>query len=125
MYGPLERHVVHVLKQADVAVKKIMGLTGMSRRKVLGIAQEPPVTTLPPMRSLKVRPVGRPSVARPFASLVADILKEQSDLPSVAVLSLLLHGHGPCRRVPSAASRADDVLPTRGSVLPALCRGVR
>ena len=86
MYGPLERHAVHVLKQAGVAVKKIMRLTGMSKRNVLRIAQEPPVTAAPPPQPLGIRPVGRPSIARPFAPLVADILKEQSDLPSVEVL---------------------------------------
>lgn len=87
MYGPLDRHAVHILKQAGVGVKKIMRLTGMSKRNVLRIAQEPPVTALPPTRSPEVRPVGRPSIARPFASLVAAIFKEHSDLPSVEVLS--------------------------------------
>lgn len=86
MYGPLERHAVHVLMQAGVPVKKIMRLTGMSKRNVLRVAQEPAVTALPPRRSPEVRPVGRPSVARPFASLVANLLKEQTDLPSVEVL---------------------------------------
>lgn len=85
MYDALKRHEVHVLRRAGLSIKDVAAKAGVGRSTVKRILNDEPVTDLDAPPAKKGR-VGRPPVARAFASLVGEILEAEPDLPTVEVL---------------------------------------
>lgn len=76
MYKVMERYMVQKLKNAQVPVKQIQELTGMSERTIGRIAKEPPVTTNDDAALRQARKVGRRSTVAQYEAQVQQWLAE-------------------------------------------------
>ena len=86
MYGAMKRHEVQVLKQSGLTLRRITETTGVSRRSVQRIAQEPPVEGASDGQVTRARRVGRPSKVESFRKFVEEVLAEEPELITVEVL---------------------------------------
>lgn len=90
----MERYMVQKLKNAQVPVKQIQELTGISERTIGRIAQEPPVTTNDDAGLRQARKVGRRSTVAQYEAqvqqwLAAPRAPEDGPLQSQEVLARL------------------------------------
>jgi len=92
MLGMLKRHEIEVLLKAGHAKVQVAGLAGVSLSSVKRIAEEDPVVHVDEAAERAKRRVGRPSQVENFRKLVAEILAEKADLPSVEVLRRVREG---------------------------------
>jgi len=88
----LKRHEIEVLLKAGHAKVQVAGLAGVSLSSVKRIAEEDPVVHVDEAAERAKRRVGRPSQVENFRKLVAEILAEKADLPSVEVLRRVREG---------------------------------
>lgn len=72
LYDRMKRHEVEVLRRAGFSLRAVARKAGIARNTVKRILEE---TQLIEARR---QPVGRPSIAAPFAALVEQILRERS-----------------------------------------------
>jgi transposase len=86
MLGMLKRHEIEVLLEAGHAKIEVASLAGVSLSSVKRIAEEAPVVHVDDAAERVKRRIGRPNVVENFRKLVAEILQEKADLPSVEVL---------------------------------------
>jgi transposase len=86
MLGMLKRHEIEVLLKAGHPKVEVAGLAGVSLSSVKRIAEEAPVVHVDDAAERVKRRIGRPSQVENFRKLVAEILAEKADLPSVEVL---------------------------------------
>lgn len=84
MYSPLTRYTVQRLRQAEVPIKRVCAMTGLSERSVSRIQKEPPIED--PADVQRVVPMGRPSKVARFQSLVELELHQQPDLLTIELL---------------------------------------
>ena len=92
MLGMLKRHEIEVLLKAGHAKVQVAGLAGVSLSSVKRIAEEDPVVHVDEAAERAKRRIGRPSQVENFRKLVAEILAEKADLPSVEVLRRVREG---------------------------------
>jgi transposase len=76
MYRPLERYMVQKLRQAKLPVAEVSKLTGVSKRTIHRIQQEPEVTEADEEKFRKSRKVGRPSGIEEFEAEIVQWLSE-------------------------------------------------
>jgi hypothetical protein len=88
----LKRHEIEVLLKAGHAKIEVAGLAGVSLSSVKRIAEEAPVVHVEDAAERVRRRIGRPSQVENFRKLVAEILAEKADLPSVEVLRRVWEG---------------------------------
>ncbi len=82
----MKRHEIHLLKKAGVTNESIAEIAAVPLRSVERIATED-APQLAAAESLpKSRGVGRPSKTAEFRSIIAAVLKEEPELPTVEVL---------------------------------------
>lgn len=86
MYDAMKRHEVQVLRKAGLTRDEIAKRSGVSRRCVTNILNEPLVEDLGRAVVESDGKVGRPSTALPFAAPVQELFKTEPDLPTVEVL---------------------------------------
>ena len=86
MWGMLKRHEVETLLKAGHLKAEVARLTGVSLHSVSRMAQEAPVVLIDDAAERAKRRIGRPSLAKVFRKLVAEILQAKADLPSLEVL---------------------------------------
>src|SRR5207245_3296880 len=86
MLGMLKRHEIEVLVKAGHAKIEVAGLAGVSLSSIKRIAEEASVVHVDDAAERAQRRIGRPSLVENFRKLVAEILQEKADLPSVEVL---------------------------------------
>jgi transposase len=82
----LERHKIQVLLDAEFSAAEVAKRTGFSLDTVRRVRRESAVTHTDDPLEHRRRQIGRPSVAAPFASRVADWLREEPDLPTQELL---------------------------------------
>jgi len=86
MFDAMKRHAVQVLRKAGMAVDEIARITGTCARTVQRIGKEKAVEVIPVSVNSEKSGVGRPSKVEAFVSAVAEILKDEAELPSVEIL---------------------------------------
>lgn len=86
MLNMQKRHQIQVLAQTERSHDQVAALTGVSRRSVERIANEPPVEHFDDAAERKRRRVGRPSKADAFAHVVAQCFDEDPALPTIEIL---------------------------------------
>ena len=86
MIGAMKRHEIQVLRAAGQSFKKIARSTGISKRSVRRICEEPPIAAEP---SAVGSSVGRPSVVEPFRDRLEALLTAEPGLPTVEILHRL------------------------------------
>jgi hypothetical protein len=91
----LKRHEIEVLLKAGHPKVEVAGLAGVSVSSVKRIAEEAPVVQVDDAAERVKRRIGRPSRVENFRKLVAAILAENADLPSVEVLRRVREGGYP------------------------------
>lgn len=84
MFDPMKRHEVQVMKKAGLSLSAIARKAQVSRSTVKRVLKEEPVEQT--VATAPARGVGRPSVARAFASHVQEIFKTEPTLPTVEIL---------------------------------------
>jgi len=92
MWGALKRHEVKTLLKSGHPKTEVACLTGVSLSSVNRIAQEAPVVHIDDAAERANRRIGRPSLAKGFQKLVAEILQAKADLPSLEVLRRVREG---------------------------------
>jgi transposase len=85
----IKRHEVQVLLDAGFTHRQVAQKTGVSKRTVTRIAQEPRIEGLDEAGIARARQVGRPSQTGEFREAVEAILKEEPDLPTIEILHRL------------------------------------
>jgi transposase len=85
----IKRHEVQVLLDAGFTHRQVAQKTGVSKRTVTRIAQEPRIEGLGEAGISRARQVGRPSQTGEFREAVEGILKEEPDLPTIEILHRL------------------------------------
>jgi transposase len=91
----IKRHEVQVLLDAGFTHRQVAQKAGVSKRTVTRIAQEPRIEGLDEVGIAAARRVGRPSQVGEFREAVAEILKEEPELPTVEILHRLkVRGYG-------------------------------
>jgi hypothetical protein len=88
----LRRHEIEVLLKAEHKRAEVARLAGVSLSSVKRIAEEAPVVHADDAAERVKRRTGRPSRVKNFRRLVAEILAEKADLPSVEVLRRVQEG---------------------------------
>jgi transposase len=86
MIDMLKRHEIQVLRRAGHSLDEVAELAGVSRRSVVRVDAEAPITSVDNEAERARRDVGRPSKAEPFRSFVAEQLTKEPALLSVEVL---------------------------------------
>jgi transposase len=85
----IQRHEVQVLLEAGFSHREVASKTGVSKRSVTRIAQEPPVEELEGVAMRRARRLGRPSTAAEWRGVVEEALETGAALPSVEILHRL------------------------------------
>jgi len=85
----IKRHEVQVLLDAGFSHRKVAKKTGVSKRSVTRIAQEPAVEGIDEAGVARERQLGRPSVVGEFRAAAEEILEEDPELPTVEILHRL------------------------------------
>jgi transposase len=86
MLGLLKRHEVEILLKAGHQRTEVARLTGISPSSVLRIAGEAPIEHFNDTAERRKRRIGRPSIVEGFRKIISDILKKETDLPSMEIL---------------------------------------
>jgi hypothetical protein len=86
MIDMLKRHEIQVLRRAGHSLDEVAELAGVSRRRVVRVDAEAPVTSVDNEAERALRDVGRPSKAEPFRAFVVEQLTKEPALLSVEVL---------------------------------------
>jgi len=86
MLGILKRHEVKILLKAGHSKTDVARLPGVSLSSVRRIAEEAPVVHVDDTAERAQRRIGRPSLVKDFRKIIAAILQEKADLPSLEVL---------------------------------------
>src|ERR1700737_3902673 len=86
MIDMLKRHEIQVLRRAGHSLDEVAELAGVSRRSVVRVDAEAPVTCVDNEAERARRDVGRPSKAEPFRSFVVEQLTKEPELLSGEVL---------------------------------------
>jgi len=87
MIGTMKRHEIQVLRAAGHSFKAIARRTGVSKRSVRRICEEPPIGEADPPEIGSI--VGRPSVVEPFREQLDALLTAEPRLPTVEILHRL------------------------------------
>lgn len=91
MIDMLKRHEIQVLRRAGHGLADVARLTGVAKRTVERVDDEPPVESLDTAAERRRRKVGRPSKAEPFRNfLIAELAKQ----PDVMALELYRRARG-------------------------------
>lgn len=85
----IKRHEVQVLLDAGFSHRQVAKKTGVSKRSVTRIAQEPAVEGIDEVGVAGERRIGRPSVLDEFRAAAEEILEKEPELPTVEILHRL------------------------------------
>ncbi len=82
----LKRHEIEILLKAGHPKIEVARLAGVSLSSVKRIAEEDPVVHVDDAAERVQRRIGRPSLVEDFRKVIAEILEEKADLPSLEIL---------------------------------------
>jgi len=111
----IKRHEVQVLLDAGFSDRQVAKKTGISKRSVTRIAQEPAVEGIDEAEVAAERRIGQPSVAGELRAAAEEILEEEWELPTIEILHRLrLRGYeGGKSAVYELVKSLQDPVPSR------------